>query len=86
VVVVVDVIMHARFERINAIGPFEMEVLGFQGAEEASNRRVVEAVALGAQPVYAVQAVVAHPSADLLLRHRPLARQQLRSAVPSQKA
>ena len=44
-VVVLDVIMHARFERINAIGPFEMEVLGFQGAEEAFNRCVVEAVA-----------------------------------------
>lgn len=40
--------MHARFERINAIGPFEMVVLGFQGAEEAFNRRVVEAVALAA--------------------------------------
>lgn len=36
--------MHARFQRINAVGPFEMEVLGFQGAEEALNRRVVEAV------------------------------------------
>ena len=47
-VVVMNVIMHARFERINAIGPFEMEVLGFQGAEEAFNRRVVEAVALAA--------------------------------------
>jgi len=30
VVVVVDVIMHARRERNNAVGPFEMEVLGFQ--------------------------------------------------------
>jgi len=48
VVVVVDVIMHARFERINAIAPFEMEVLGFQGAEEAFNRRDIEAVALAA--------------------------------------
>ncbi|KRD47886.1 hypothetical protein ASE52_10745 [Acidovorax sp. Root275] len=41
--------------------------------------------ALGAQSVYAVQAVVAHPSADLLLRHRPLTRQQLRPTIPSQK-
>lgn len=40
--------MHARFERINAIGPFETEVLSFQGSEEAFNRRVVEAVALAA--------------------------------------
>ena len=45
-VVVMNVIMHARFERINAIGPFELEVLGFQGAEVAFNRRVVKAVTL----------------------------------------
>lgn len=37
--------MHARFERINAVRPFKMEILGLQGAEEAFNRRVVEAVA-----------------------------------------
>lgn len=29
--------MHARFERINAIGPFEMEILGLQGAGEAES-------------------------------------------------
>ena len=43
-VVVVDVIMHAPFVRINAIRPLAMEVLGFQGAEEVFNRRVVDAV------------------------------------------
>lgn len=47
-VVVVDVIMHARFERINAIGSFETEVLGFQGAEEAFDHRVVKVGALAA--------------------------------------
>lgn len=36
--------MHARFGRIKAIGPFKMEVLGLQGAEEAFDRRIVEAV------------------------------------------
>ncbi len=35
--------MHARFERINAVGLVEMEVLGFQRAEEAFDHRVVEA-------------------------------------------
>jgi hypothetical protein len=46
VVVVMHGVMHAHFERIHAIGPFEMEVLGFQGAEEAFNRRIVEQLPL----------------------------------------
>ena len=47
-VVVVNVIMHARFERIKAVGRSKPEVLGLQGAEEAFNHRVVKAVALAA--------------------------------------
>lgn len=38
------------------------------------------------QPVDVVQAVVAHPAADLLLGHRPSQRQQLCAAVPRQEA
>ena len=41
---------------------------------------------LGAQPVDTVQTVVAHPGPDLLFGHRPLPRQQLRSAFACQKA
>ena len=40
--------MHARFERIKAVGCCKMEILGLQGAEEALNCRVVKAVALTA--------------------------------------
>jgi len=40
--------MRARFERTHVLGPFEMEILGSLGAEEAFNRRVVQAVALAA--------------------------------------
>ncbi len=40
--------MHARFERINAVGPFEIKILGLQGAEEAFNCCVVETVAFAA--------------------------------------
>lgn len=36
VVVVVDGITHARFERINAAGCRKMEILGLQGVEEIS--------------------------------------------------
>ena len=45
-VVVMDVIMHTRFERINAARCGKMEILGLQGAEEALNCCVVKAVAL----------------------------------------
>lgn len=48
VVVVVDVIMHTRFERINAVGRGKMEILSLQDAEEAFNHRVVKAVVLTA--------------------------------------
>ena len=47
-VVLMDVIMHTRFERIKAARCCKTEVLGLQGTEEAFNRRVVEAVALTA--------------------------------------
>lgn len=40
--------MHARFERIHAVGPLEMEVLGLLSAKEAFNCRVVKAVAFAA--------------------------------------
>ena len=40
--------MHARLERINAVGRCKMEILGLQGAEEAFDHRVVKAVALAA--------------------------------------
>jgi hypothetical protein len=40
-----DVIMHVRFKRINAVGPFEMEIPSFQEAEETFTCRVVESVA-----------------------------------------
>lgn len=43
-----DVIMHAHFERINAVRFVEMEVLGFQCAKGAFNRCVVKAVAFAA--------------------------------------
>jgi hypothetical protein len=33
--------MHARFERIKAVGRSKPEVLGLQGAEEALNCRIV---------------------------------------------
>ena len=42
--------------------------------------------ALEAQPVDAMQAVVAHPSADLLLGHRPPPSQQLCAALARQEA
>ena len=65
-VVVVDVIMHARFERINAVGFVETEVLGFQCAEEAFNRRVVEAVAFAAHALLDTMTRQHRSSADLL--------------------
>lgn len=47
-VVVVNVIMHARFERFKAVGRSKPKVLGLEGAEEALNCRIVKAVALSA--------------------------------------
>lgn len=42
--------------------------------------------AFGAQPVDAMQPIMAHPGADLLLGERPPPRQQLCAAVPRQEA
>ena len=47
-VVVADVIMHARFERIKAARCCKTGMLGLQGSEDAFNCRVVKAVALAA--------------------------------------
>ena len=47
-VVVIDVIMQARFDRIKAAQCCKMVILGFQGAKEALDCRVVKAVALAA--------------------------------------
>lgn len=45
VFVVVDVIIHAHFERINAVGRCNIEILSLQCAEETYDHRVVEVVA-----------------------------------------
>lgn len=47
-VVVIDVIMHARFQRINAVGRVKTVILGLQGAEDALDSCIVKAVALTA--------------------------------------
>ena len=51
-VVVVNVIIHARFVRINAVGRSKPEVLGLDGAEETFNCRVVKALALAAHALF----------------------------------
>ena len=45
-----------------------------------------ENAAFGAQPVYAMQPIVAHPTADLFLGERLPSRQQLCAAIPRQEA
>ncbi len=44
-VVIVDVIVHARLEFIKAVKRCKTEVLGLEGAKEALDHRVVKAVA-----------------------------------------
>jgi len=47
-IVILDVLVHTRFERVKVGRLFDIEMFGLQGSEEDFNDRIVQAIALSA--------------------------------------